>query len=147
MKHLDDADDADLKAQVEDTTPDDEGAEKAGADKRTEREYPFHFEFTDDRGKKWEGAFVNRILSIADRGRAGVLEASLNNGLPHDSIPNLIRTAHHAIAHMTFSLDERPEWAKNLRKLTDLEIIFALFQEVAEHERVFHGRQSAEGES
>jgi len=150
MTHLENSSDEELRKQLQEASEEgdlDNGVEELTNPKLQEK-YSFHFSFKDDRGQPWEGDFTNEILDITARGQAAVLESSLNGGVPYESMPRLMASIHHAIAHMTFSLTKRPAWAKSLRKLKDTNIIFALFEEVAEHEATFHGRNKdqAEGE-
>lgn len=116
------------------------------ADPRLERVYSFDFDFTPDRGMPLRGKFVNHALNVGDQGRVGVAFSGLNGGQPLNSIPRDTALLHQAIAHMSFSLKERPKWAKNLAALDDPDIIYALFAEVAEHQRIFLGRPSASEE-
>ena len=148
MTHLDGASDEDLKNQVldADSNAEDEKATKEDTNPKLQEKLPFSFRYTDDRGKVWEGEFVNEILDITAKGQAAVLESSLNQGVPYDSMPRMMSSVHQILAHLTFSLITRPSWAKNLRKLKDTSIIFALFEEVASHEATFHGRSAAEEE-
>lgn len=150
--HLEEAiDEGDLREAVQSTVvnPEEAKPEEKEEDKPDERRnevYPFQFEYKDDNGKVWKGGFVNHALNIGTKGRVGIAFSALNGGQPISSIPSDTLLSHRAIAHMTFSLKERPPWAKNLATLFDEEIIYALFAEVAEHERVFHGRAAAPGD-
>ena len=149
MTHLADVSDEELKDQIVEATPDAANSTEKDVDDdpRTKERYPFSFSYRDDRGNEWKGSFVSQILSIQDRGRVGVLESTFNAGQPYESSPPLMRDIHAAIAHMTFSLAERPSWAKNLRNLKDPAVVFALFQEVAAHEMKFLGREATEAKS
>jgi hypothetical protein len=111
----------------------------AKPDGRTEKTWTFAFSWTDERKKTWEGTFTNKILSIAERQQAAILEAKLCGGLPYDAIDPATRNVNHAIAHMVFSLRDSPPWAKDLRKLEDALLVIAIYQEVASHEATFFG--------
>ena len=108
---------------------------------KLKKEYPFEFKWTDSRGKVWAGEFRNRILSIGDREKVGIMRARLSGGQPYDSLDPLTQELNLMIAHMTFSLDEedRPNWAKDLREVTDIRLIQALYGEVLKHEATFFG--------
>jgi hypothetical protein len=102
--------------------------------------YPFDFDWTDSRGRRWAGSFTNKILTIAQRGAAGLMRAQLAGGLPMASLDEMTREINLMIAHMEFSLGtERPDWAKDLRSLKDTRILYRLYEEVASHEATFFG--------
>jgi hypothetical protein len=48
----------------------------------------------------------------------------------------------HILTHMTQSLIERPDWAKDMLSLTNYEVLQALYLEVDSHESRFHGRKA-----
>ena len=54
--------------------------------------------------------------------------------VPLESIDGGMLALNEAIAHMTFSLQELPSWAEDLRQLHDAAIIFALWENVRSHE-------------
>jgi hypothetical protein len=141
MSHLGESED-ELKDQVKQATRvvrhDDEV--EPGEDPRDKEEYPFVFNWTDSRGKVWHGNFVNRILDVQKRQESGVLQATLQGGLPFEAFTPFHRDLNVAIAHMTYSLTKREKWAKDLRKILDPDLILALFEEVALHEATFWRR-------
>lgn len=102
------------------------------------------FEWKDGRGRVWKGQFQNEILSIAKRQAAAILEASLNGDMRYEAMPLGMRIVNHAIAHMHYSLAKmpRPEWAKDLRKLDDPNLILELWEEVSSHEDKFLGLEA-----
>jgi hypothetical protein len=110
-------------------------------DPKLKKEYPFEFKWTDSRGKVWVGDFVNRILSIGDREKVGIMRARLAGGQPYDSLDPLTQELNLMISHLTFSLDEekRPDWAKDLREMVDIRVLQALYGEVLKHESTFFG--------
>lgn len=109
------------------------------ADPRHEREWTFNFDWVDGRGKRWQGEFTNKILSIGEQQNAAILQAKLCGGMPFDSIDPQTRNVNHAISHMTYSLQSVPDWAADLRRLEDPGLIVALYMEVASHEAKFFG--------
>jgi hypothetical protein len=119
-------------------------------------EYSFRFENKTRRGELYTGGFVNRILNIGEQQEVATLKARLSGGVPYDSLSPDIRSLNEAIAHMTYSFwsadgdDFRgPNWARDLRKLRDAEVIVALWDTVVAHERCFfrHDEDSEESTS
>lgn len=143
MTHLEASED-ELRESIQQKDP--QVSKASEDDEKLQEEYAFHFKHTDGRGKVWEGDFVNKVLSIKDRGQAGILESTLNGGQPVDSMNDMIRSMNNAIAHMTFSLQKRPSWANDLRNLHDIGVVIALFGEVAEHEATFLGLKPNQAE-
>lgn len=117
------------------------------ADPRLQKKYPFKFEWKDGRGKVWKGDFVNEVLSIGKRQMAGVLQAKLAAGVPMASLDSLTIEINLMVAHMTYSLVERPEWAQDLLALDDVRLLQELYSEVIAHEATFLGYQQPETES
>lgn len=113
-----------------------------GDDPRDREEYPFTFNWTDSRGKVWHGDFVNKILNVGERQQQGVLLATLQGGMPFESFSPFHRSLNTALSHLAYSLQKRPSWAKDLRKLLDPDLVLAVFEEVAGHEEKFWGRSS-----
>jgi hypothetical protein len=123
-------------AKIDEVEPD--------TDPRDAVEYTFNLEFKDGRGKVWSGKFVNHILTIRDRQLVGMMKAKLTGGLPFESVDPLTAEINHMVTHMTQSLRDRPDWAKNLLALTNYEILQAIYMEVDSHESHFHGRPTLE---
>jgi hypothetical protein len=119
-------------------------AERQHADKelsndKTKRRYVFHFSWTAPRGEKYEGTFINNILTTGDRAEAESLASRFVDGVPWESINPQRRKMVEVLAHLTVSLDmeERPPWAKNFGDIIDEDVIALLFQEVDLHEVTF----------
>lgn len=147
--HLKNVTEADLKSELDQAM---EKAEEKSAPAQTDlddpklhREYPFEFDWTDLRGKRWKGPFVNKVLSIRDRQMVGVMRAKLAAGVPLDSLDDLTQEINLMVAHMTYSLVERPDWAKDLLALDDVRILQELYGEVLAHEATFLGYAKAQG--
>ncbi|OGD36831.1 hypothetical protein A2V94_07005 [Candidatus Atribacteria bacterium RBG_16_35_8] len=101
--------------------------------------YPFHFKWTSKRGQVFEGDFVNKILSIKDQMGVGVLRAKLAGNTPIESLDAFTVQLNMMVAHLTISLIEKPEWAKDLRDLKYADLLESLYSEVASHEATFFG--------
>lgn len=105
----------------------------------------FEFDYTDRRGFKWTGTFVNRILTIADQAKVGLVRAQLSAGLNPSSLDFTTAQQFEMRAHLAVSLERVPDWAKNLGQIRDVTVLEAIYQEVATHEARFWG-DAAEGE-
>ena len=69
----------------------------------------------------------------------GVMRSILGGGRPLESLDALTVEINLMVAHLMHSLDERPEWAKNLRMLDDPGLLQAIYTEVDSHESFFLG--------
>lgn len=121
-----------ITAKIDETEPE--------KDPRSEKEYTFNLEFKDGRGKIWGGRFITRILTIGEQQLVGMMRARRTGGMPFDSLDPLTAEINMMQAHLTQSLKERPDWAKDLLALTNYEVLQAIYWEVVSHERHFHGR-------
>lgn len=111
-------------------------------DPKLKPEYTFDFKWTDPTGKVWAGTFTNKILTIKERQRVGIMMARMSGGMPETSMDALTSELNMITAHLAFSLEdteEPPEWAKDLRDLRYTKLVQALFREVQSHESTFHG--------
>lgn len=106
---------------------------------RSNREYPFWIDWTSPSGKNYQGEFVNRVLSLGDKASAGVLRAKLGGGMPVSSLDDMTIEVNLIIAHLTFSLIKKPDWAADLRSLDELALLQVIYEEVASHEATFFG--------
>ena len=139
-KHLLETSDEDLKKQVEEATQAPQTEPDPDApDPRGEKKYTFQINYTDARGKVWKGQFVNHVLSIHERQQVGVMRSILGGGRPLESLDALTVEINLMVAHLMHSLDQRPEWAKNLRNLEDPGLLQAIYTEVDSHESFFLG--------
>lgn len=127
-----------LKAEIEQTDPKQEEPKFDPNDPKAQEEYTFQFKWKDGRGKSWEGEFTDKILSIGSRQMVGALRARFSN-VSFDRLDALTAHINMMIAHLTFSLTKRPEWAKDLRELHNIDLIQAIYDEVASHEATFFG--------
>lgn len=128
----------DLKAEVEEGDPKQKEPEFDPNDPKAQPEYTFQLNWKDGRGKVWTGEFTDKILTIGERQMVGALRARFSN-TPMDRLDALTVHVNMMIAHMTFSLTKRAEWAKDLRELHNVDLIQAIYDEVASHEATFFG--------
>lgn len=96
-------------------------------------EYTFSLKYTDARGKLWDGTFKIKIPTIGEQQAINQLHAQFNGGLPMTSLSPDANALNRAMAHMRVCLVERPAWAKDLSKLSDERLIFAIYTEVVAH--------------
>lgn len=130
---------AELKAEIEAATSPESKKEDPSIELKRHSKYPFDFSWTSSNGTVWEGHFVNKILSIADRQNMGLTMARFGGGMPVESIDVLTNEINIIVSHMMYSLVECPDWAKDLRSLDDIALIQAIYEEVASHEATFFG--------
>lgn len=120
---------------------------KAQRDPRDREEWSFDFSYTDSRGKQWIGRFTNKILNLGERQKAGILVARFNGGSPVHALPPDVTFINEALAHLEFSLTDRPPWAQDLQSTYDAGLIMALYNKAQEHERVYFRLPSPEAPS
>ena len=109
-------------------------------------EHHFDLDYTDSRGYRWTGKFSSHVLTIADRAAIGITRATLFGGVPLASLDKATINLLEAQAYLAVALDEAPDWAKDLSKVRDLGVLFAIYKEVASYEATFWGTGS-EGSS
>lgn len=132
---------ADLKAQVTAQLTPETPPEDDRKTRMKERAFTFPFKFTDGNGKEYAGTFTNRVPDIRTRQAIGVLRAQLTGGVGFDSLDPFTRELTLLVATLTFSLEDkgRPEWAKDFQKVENVQVLRALYEEVAAHEATFLG--------
>lgn len=108
---------------------------------RLKKEWTFRFSYEDGAGRKWEGEFTNKILTINDVNRVGAIRAGSCNYAPVLSLDMATLANSEQLAHLTVSLIKRPQWAADLGELLDPEVLNRLYQEVSSHEEIFRGRK------
>ena len=144
-----------LREQIEKTTPRTietaaEPEETLTRDPKDSKVWTFQFKYEDSRGKTWEGAFTNKILTVRDRMNSGLLKAKLLGGAPIQSVDAYTDNLLEFVAHMTYSLIKRPDWAKNLDQLLeneDADLVAAVYAEVQAHEAYYFRRNEVESPS
>ena len=109
--------------------------------------YTFPFRYVDGNGKKYEGVFTHTVPDQGTRSQIGIVRAKLSGGMPYASLDEATRELNMIVADLTFTLtvDGSAEWAKDLRKLKDVEVLYRLWEVAAEHEAVFCGRNPDPG--
>jgi len=110
------------------------------ADPRDVKEFSFELDYTDARGHAWTGKFKNRILTIGEKRKAKILKAQLSGMAPVSALDTDVWDMNGLLAHLQFSLIEKPEWAKDLEKLDDEGVVYKIWEEVDSHEARFHRR-------
>jgi len=143
--HLKDVTEADIKAELDQAREKPSEPQENLNDPKLSKEYPFQFSWTNGRGKIWKGAFTNKILSIRERQMVGVMRARLAAGMPLESLDSMTQEINLMVSHLSFSLTERPEWAKDLLELDDVQLLQEIYMEVLRHEATFRGHQPVEG--
>jgi len=139
---------AELREEVEKATQAEEKVPGPDSkDPKLQKVWPFDFQYRDTRGKLWVGKFVNHILDIRERSHVGIMRAKLGGGVPLESLDYMTAELNLMIAHLSYSLDESADWAKDLMALNDVDLLAALYEEVAAHEATFRGRPSSEKSS
>jgi hypothetical protein len=131
MTHLE-GDIDELKERVAASVSVPEAAGDAPPDEET---WTFPFSYTDARGQVWAGTFTNEILDLEKQGYVANLRSRLQGGQPQDSIDPSIIELNLAIAWLAYSLvGKKPDWAKNLRKIKDPEVVMSLYVKARAHE-------------
>lgn len=101
------------------------------------KHYTFDVE-VEFHGEKLCGTFTNKILTNNERAEADLIAARMRGGLPFESFSPTARDRQEMIGHLVVSLDEeRPDWAKKIGEIEDLNVIAAIYEEVVKHEANF----------
>lgn len=129
----------DLKKEVEGSVSTKKEEPSPTEDPKSQKEYTFKFDWTNPVGKRYQGEFTNKILTIADKQNVGIMRARLGGGMPVESLDGLTIEINLMVSHMTFSLIKTPTWADDLRALIEHELIQEIYMEVASHEATFSG--------
>jgi len=96
-------------------------------------EKDFHFTYTDDSGKVFEGDFLIKKMSLTAIGKVGVIKARLNGGMnvePH------IDMLHQWMAQCQVSMLKAPDWF-NFDKMQDMHLLGRIHDEVVKFENSF----------
>ena len=108
-------------------------------DPKAAKSYTFSLDYTDAHGKTWAGSFTTKILSIGERQLVGALRARMSGGAQVESLDALTVEINLMLAHLAYSLTDKPKWADNLAELEDVGVVQAIYSEVASHEAYFLG--------
>lgn len=99
---------------------------------------------TDD--TRYKGKFTTKKLSVSDLAAIGVRKIQLNGGFhfdpekPGHGIEESTDNLNSWIAHLEVALVETPEWW-DLEKITDMDVLSAVYQEVILFENSFLARK------
>lgn len=105
-------------------------------------EHTFELDYTDRRGHHWRGRFRCHVLTADESVQVSLTKAQMLNGTAPYLLDDSTLLLLEARAHLAVALDEAPAWAKRLGKLRDHNVIAAIYKEVVDHERRFHGAAS-----
>jgi hypothetical protein len=142
--HLEEVSTEDMKAAVEKEVAPVEAAAPVDPanDPRAKNPYGFQFDWTDSRGKRWQGHFVTHYPTPRDLLQAGVMQTRLTGSVPKESLDALTDEIAFIVSRLSFCLDERPEWFTDPLSLIDgVPLLQAIFTEVMAFESFFreHG--------
>jgi hypothetical protein len=99
----------------------------------------FDLDYLDRRGRRWQGRFRSHILTIRERMQVGLVRARLAGGLPPMALDAATVDILEMQAHLAVALDQAPEWAATLQDVRDVNVLGAIYKEVASHEVRFWG--------
>lgn len=97
-------------------------------------------------GEEFEGQFTCRKLSIKQMAAVQVRKATLNGGFyfdenkPGQGVDEDTDWTNHMIAHLEIALIQAPMWF-NLDEIYDLDLVLAVYAEVAKFENEFNSPQ------
>lgn len=107
---------------------------QSGPDPRENESWSFTFSFADPSGRKFDGEFTNKILTVGERTRVGLICARLRNNVPAAALEPDVVALTNALAHLELSLVKRPKWAEKLDKLVSPFVVFELWERARGHE-------------
>jgi len=102
-------------------------------------QHEFDLGFTDRRGRLWHGKFKCHALTIRDHASIGIIQSRLANGVSVDVLDSFTRQLLLMMATLSVAVDEAPDWAKDIEKIHDVDVLNAIYEEVVAHEVRFHG--------
>ena len=100
-------------------------------------EWSFDLDYTDIRGHRWRVQFTTRILSIQERVQAGLAKARMAGGVSLSVLESETSLILEMQSHLAVSLTAWPDWAEELGKIRNVNVLGAIYQEVAAHEDRF----------
>lgn len=122
------------------TSPDDD--QQTTEEPRLAPRFSFELDYRDERGRRWRGTFTNRILTFELRARMGALRAQMCGGVPVDALDADTFSLVRKIAHLTVSLEAKPEWC-DFWAMVDDQLLDLIYAQVEGHELTFRGRRAA----
>lgn len=122
-------------------------AEPSAPDPRENESWSFQFTFADPSGRTFEGEFTNKILTVGERTRAGLICARLRNNTPASALEAEAAALTSALSHLELSLVKRPKWAEKLDKLVSPFVVLELWDRARGHEDYYfrHGSTAESG--
>ena len=90
-------------------------------------------------GERFVGPFTNSILTVGQHIQRGAGAAILGGGQPYEALDPYTRAYNEKVAHLNLSLVKRPDWFRDIAGILYPELIDAVYEEVAAHERSFRG--------
>jgi hypothetical protein len=124
--------------QVQNAAAPDKAANAAAdEDPRNRESYTFSLDWTDSRGKRWQGEFTTKILNLQEQQAMGILRARYQAGTELSALDRATATLNLQLAHLQYALTKRPTWAENLLTLLDPRLVAAIYEHVTGHESFF----------
>ena len=112
----------------------------------------FHIEFDSEVDEeRYVGKFTTKKLNIQDHAKQGVILAQLNGGMHYDrekpgyGVDASTSAFNGMLAHLSVALTAAPDWW-DLSKIGDVNVIYAVYEEVAAHEATFRRRPEVESD-
>ncbi len=121
------------------TAPQDDRTKKMQAEA-----YTFAFRHQAVNGTVYEGTFTSTIPDMATRQAIDGVQAGMCKGQPWETFTTAAQERMVIMSRLMFCLgNERPAWARDLKKIKDSAPLFALYGEVMAHEATFLGPRAA----
>lgn len=111
----------------------------ASRDPKGEELYEFSISVTDGAGNTESGKFKNKILTIGDRIQVGLTQSFMVGRTPWEVLDADTQWLVSALAHLSISLVEKPEWFRTTMGLKNVRSVQKVYAEVAAHEQFFRG--------
>lgn len=117
-------------------------------DPRARNPYTFQFDWTDTRGKRWQGSFTTHYPTPRDLLQAGTMQARLTGSTPKDSLDALTDEIAFIVSRLSFCLDNRPDWFGDPLSMVDgVPLLQAVYGEVLSFEQFFRKHGTTTGPS
>lgn len=121
-----------LKKELSKPKPEDDPRK----DPKSRDTYVFEIDMAFSDGERFKGSFTNKILTIEDKANVSLLMNRLANGIAFDLLDGEGQYLISVIAHLTYSLTEKPKWF-DVTTMKHTPLINAVFKEVTAHEEFF----------
>jgi hypothetical protein len=106
--------------------------------------FEFDLDYTDRRGRVWSGHFQAHVLGIQEKITVGLTRANMSGGLAPEALDIQTFNLLEMQAHLSVALDDAPKWARNMSKIRDVNVLHAVYKEVASYEAKFHGADAGD---